>query len=149
MNPGAWPRTFQEATVYFSDPDTAFAEMIGLRWSDGVVRCPACGSSDVYFTRTRRLWQCKNAHTRRQFSIKVGSLMEDSAIGLHKWLLAVWLVAQTNDAVSSYELSHALRITQKSAWAMRHRIRLALLASSNDPAPNSLFPQMPRDQETT
>jgi transposase-like protein len=111
---------------YFSDPDRAFAEMVRLRWSDGVVRCPTCGSEDVSFTRPRRLWQCRNHHPRRQFSVKVGSIMEDSAIGLDKWLLTIWLLTNAERGVSSYKLASVIGLTQKSAWFMLYRIRLAI-----------------------
>lgn len=126
MITGTWPATFQEATDYFSDPDRAFSEMVKLRWSDGVVRCPTCGSHDISFTRPRRLWQCKNQHPRRQFSVKVGSIMEDSAIGVDKWLLAIWVLTNAERGVSSYKLARLIGLTQKSAWFMLHRIRLAI-----------------------
>lgn len=121
-----WPKTLQQAIVYFSDPDTAFAEMVKFRWPDGVVKCPTCGSTDVYFTASRRIWQCKNVHTKRQFSVKVGSIMEDSALGIDKWLIASWLISSAKNGISSYELAKAIGVTQKSAWFMLHRIRLAM-----------------------
>jgi transposase-like protein len=121
-----WPTTLQAAIVYFSDPDVAFDEMVRFRWPDGVVKCPTCGSAEVYFTESRRIWQCKEKHTKRQFSVKVGSIMEDSPIGIDKWLTAVWLITNAKNGISSYELARALGITQKSAWFMLHRIRLAM-----------------------
>ena len=121
-----WPTTLQEAVVYFADPDTAFAEMVAFRWPDGVVRCPTCGSEHVYFTASRRIWQCRENHPKRQFSIKVGSIMEDSALGIDKWLIASWLIANAKNGISSYELARALGVTQKTAWFMLHRIRLAM-----------------------
>jgi transposase-like protein len=121
-----WPTTLQAAIVYFSDPDTAFEEMKRVRWPNGVVTCPTCGSKDVYFTESRRIWQCKNQHVRRQFSVKVGSIMEDSPLGIDKWLIASWLIANAKNGISSYELARAIGITQKSAWFMLHRIRLAM-----------------------
>lgn len=123
-----WPSTFQEASEYFSNPDTAFSEMVKLRWSDGVARCPVCGSTDLYFTKTRRLWQCKGDHARRQFSVKIGSIMEGSAIDVGKWLLALWLIANSEHGISSYEVGRLLGVTQKSAWLMLDRIRLAVTA---------------------
>lgn len=140
MLPTAWPSTFQEAFEYFSNPETAFAEMVKLRWADGVVRCPTCGSTDLYFTRTRQLWQCKHEHARRQFSVKVGSIMEDSAIGVDKWLLALWLITNSEQGVSSYELGRRLGVTQKSAWFMLHRIRLAM--ASQSPKPDEIRPAL-------
>src|SRR5438105_4683548 len=77
-----WPKTLQEAIVHFSDSDIAFAEMVRFRWPDGVVKCPTCGSTEVYFTESRHIWQCKEKHAKRQFSVKVGSIMEDSPIGI-------------------------------------------------------------------
>ncbi len=121
-----WPKTLQAAIVYFSDPDMAFAEMARFRWPDGVVKCPTCGSTDVYFTESRRIWQCKQKHTQRQFSVKVGSIMEDSPLSIDKWLVAVWLITNAKNGISSYELARAIGITQKSAWFMLHRIRLAM-----------------------
>jgi transposase-like protein len=126
MVASAWPKTLQQAIVYFSDPDTAFAEMVKFRWPDGVVKCPTCGSTDVYFTESRRIWQCKEKHARRQFSVKIGSIMEDSPLGIDKWLIASWLISSAKNGISSYELAKAIGITQKSAWFMLHRIRLAM-----------------------
>jgi transposase-like protein len=121
-----WPKTLQEAIVYFSDPDTAFAEMVKFRWPDGVVECPTCGSTDVYFTESRHIWQCKAKHAKRQFSVKIGSIMEDSPLGIDKWLIASWLISSNKNGISSYELAKAIGVTQKSAWFMLHRIRLAM-----------------------
>jgi transposase-like protein len=99
---------------------------VRFRWSDGVVKCPTCGSTDVYFTESRRIWQCKHKHPKRQFSVKVGSIMEDSPLSIDKWLVAVWLITNAKNGISSYELARAIGITQKSAWFMLHRIRLAM-----------------------
>jgi transposase-like protein len=126
MAASTWPKTLQEAIVYFSNPETAFAEMVKFRWPDGVVRCPSCGSTEVYFTASRRIWQCKQDHPKRQFSLKVGSIMEDSALSIDKWLIAVWLITNAKNGISSYELARAIGVTQKSAWFMLHRIRLAM-----------------------
>src|SRR5918993_479997 len=125
-----WPKTLQQAIVYFSDPDTAFAEMVKFRWSDGVVKCPTCGSTEVYFTESRRIWQCKSKHAKRQFSVKIGSIMEDSPLGIDKWLIAVWLISSAKNGISSYELARAIGVTQKTAWFMLHRIRLAMQTKS-------------------
>ena len=126
MATSTWPKTLQQAIVYFSNPETAFAEMVKFRWPDGVVKCPTCGSDEVYFTKSRRIWQCKNIHEKRQFSVKVGSIMEDSALGIDKWLIAVWLITSAKNGISSYELARSIGVTQKSAWFMLHRIRLAM-----------------------
>jgi hypothetical protein len=120
------PKTLQEAIVYFSNPETAFAEMVALRWPDGIVKCPTCGSDKVSFLKARRVWECATKHPKRQFSVKVGSVMEDSALGIDKWLVAMWLIANAKNGISSYELARSIGVTQKSAWFMLHRIRLAM-----------------------
>jgi len=124
----AEPTTLQEAIVYFSDPDNCLAYLVARRWPDGVV-CPTCGSKDVRFT-TRRMWECRNFHPRRQFSIKIGTVLEDSPIGLDKWLMAMWMIANCKNGISSYEVARDLHITQKSAWFMLHRIRRAMQSGS-------------------
>src|SRR5437899_761580 len=87
------PKTLLEAIRFYSDPDNCFQLMKDIRWPDGVVKCPTCGSENVGFVATRRLWQCKGKHAKKQFTVKVGTLFEDSPIGLDKWLVAVWLIA--------------------------------------------------------
>ncbi|HEY7460324.1 MAG TPA: IS1595 family transposase [Gemmatimonadota bacterium] len=119
------PKTLLEAIRHFADQDVCLSFMVGLRWPDGVT-CPTCGSREVRFLSTRRLWQCKGQHPRRQFSAKVGTVFEDSPIGLDKWLAAIWMIANAKNGVSSYEMSRALGVTQKTAWFMLHRIRLAM-----------------------
>jgi transposase-like protein len=119
------PRTLMEAVRYFSDPDVALKHMVELRWPNGV-QCPTCDRTDVRYISTRRLWECKGQHTRKQFSAKVGTIFEDSALPLDKWFVAIWMVANCKNGISSYEMARALGITQKSAWHMNHRIRLAM-----------------------
>ena len=119
------PRTLQEAIIYFANADTCLKFFAAERWPDGVI-CPTCGSREVKFIPTRRLWECKSKHSRKQFSIKVGTIFEDSPLGLDKWLPAVWLITSAKNGVSSCELARSLGITQKSAWFMLHRIRLAM-----------------------
>jgi len=119
------PRTLIEAVRYFADPDVALKHMIELRWPDGVY-CPHCGRTDVRYIATRRIWECKEKHAKRQFSAKVGTIFEDSALPLDKWFVAIWQVANCKNGISSYEMARALGITQKSAWHMNHRIRLAM-----------------------
>jgi transposase-like protein len=122
------PQTLVEAIRYFSDPDVCLNFVVKLRWSDGVV-CPHCGSKEQhYFLKTRRIWKCKSC--AKQFSVKVGTIFEDSALGLDKWLVAIWLIANAKNGISSYEVSRALDVTQKSAWHMMHRIRLAMQTGS-------------------
>src|ERR1035437_5602060 len=119
------PKTLQQAIQYFGDPDNCLDYLIARRWKDGVV-CPTCESKNVSFIPSRRVWQCKIRHPRSQFSIKVGTIFEDSPIGLDKWLTAMWMVANCKNGVSSWEIHRALGVTQKSAWFMLQRIRLAL-----------------------
>src|SRR5205085_12032417 len=124
------PKTLLEATRYFADPDVALDFMVSMRWPDGVVKCPRCDSVRVSFTVKRRVWTCENCPKRRQFSIKVGTIMEDSPIGLDKWIIGIWLISSAKNGISSYELHRALGITQKSAWFLGHRIRASLQSGS-------------------
>ena len=116
-------KTLQEAIVYFEDPDNCLSYVVSKRWPNGVV-CPICGSTTVGFLKNQRRWQCSNRHEKRQFSVKVGTIFEDSPLGLDKWLPAVWMVTNCKNGVSSWEIHRALGITQKTAWFMMHRIRL-------------------------
>ena len=120
------PKTLQEAIVHFSDPDNCIAYMVAKRWPDGVVKCPRCGRSDVAYIPARRVWQCKTRHRKCQFSVKVGTIMEDSPISLDKWLVAMWMIANCRNGVSSHEVKRTLGVTQKSTWFMLHRIRWAM-----------------------
>ncbi len=119
------PKTLQEAVVYFSNPDNCIAYLVARRWPNGIV-CPTCGSGNVGYIASRRMFQCKTRHPKSQFSIKVGTIFEDSPISLDKWLCAMWLLANCKNGVSSYEIHRDLGITQKSAWFVLQRIRLAL-----------------------
>jgi len=100
--------------------------LVERRWPDGVVICPTCGSNNVGFVASRRVWQCKTRHPKSQFSIKVGTIFEDSPISLDKWLCAMWMLANCKNGISSYEIHRGLGVTQKTAWFMLQRIRLAL-----------------------
>jgi transposase-like protein len=120
------PKTLQQAILFFSNPDTCIAYMAAKRWPDGVVACPTCGRVDVSWLANQKKWQCKTKHPKRQFSVKVGTLFEDSPIGLDKWLMASWLIANCKNGVSSYEIARDIGVTQKSAWFMMHRIRTAM-----------------------
>ena len=117
------PKTLLEAIGYFADLDVANEFVAKLRWPTGPV-CPRCFGMEHSYLTTRRLWKCKAC--KRQFSVKVGTIFEDSSLGLNKWLPAVWLIANSKNGISSHELSRALGVTQKSAWFMLHRIRLAM-----------------------
>jgi transposase-like protein len=123
------PKTLQQAIQYFSDPDNCLSFLVARRFPDGVY-CPRCGSKDVRFISTRRLWECKTKHPKRQFSVKVNTIFEESPIGLDKWLMAIWMIANCKNGVSSYEIHRAIGVTQKSAWFMLHRIRVALRIGS-------------------
>jgi transposase-like protein len=120
------PKTLQEAIVYFSDPDRCLDYVKAWRWPDGVVICPTCGKKNARFLEKQRLWQCSTHHPKRQFSVKVGTIMEDSPLPLDKWLVAMWLVANCKNGISSCEVARALGITQKAAWHLMHRIRLSM-----------------------
>jgi hypothetical protein len=124
MNPE--PKSLQEAIIYFANPDNCIDYLAIRRWPDGKVLCPTCGSGSVKFNPNRHLWQCAVHHPKRQFSIKVGTVMEDSAIPLEKWMTATWLVTNCKNGISSYEIARDVKVTQKSAWFMLHRIRLAM-----------------------
>ncbi len=120
------PKSLQEAVVYFSEPDNCIAYLAARRWPNGVI-CPICGSESVSeFNPQRRTWKCSKHHAKREFSVKVGSVCEDSAIGLDKWMTALWLLANCKNGISSCELARDLNVTQKTAWFMLHRIRLAM-----------------------
>jgi len=117
---------FQAAVIHFAEERNAIAYMVRLRWPDGIVKCPTCGSTDVTFLSTRDLFQCKATHPKRQFSIKVGTVLESSPIPLGKWLLTAWMLMNCRNGISSYEVARTIGVTQKSAWFMLHRLRLAM-----------------------
>lgn len=117
--------TLQEAIVYFSDPANCREYVVARRWPNGV-ECPRCGSKNVTFLEKYNRWQCGARHASRQFTAKVGTIFEDSPLGLDKWLMAMWQVVNCKNGVSSYEVHRAIGMTQKSAWFMDHRIRHAL-----------------------
>ena len=120
------PKTLQQATVYFADPQNCVDFLVARRWPDGVVKCPLCGREGAKYIPARRVWQCKTRHPGSQFSIKVGTIFEDSALPIDKWLMAMWMVANCRNGVSSHEIMRTIGVTQKSAWHMLHRIRLAM-----------------------
>ena len=122
------PKTLQEAIQYFSDEMTCITYFAAIRWTDGVVKCVWCGHDDCTFLSTRKIWKCKGC--RKQFSIKVGTIFEDSPISLTKWFPCVWLIVSAKNGISSYEIHRALGVTQKTAWFMLHRVRLAMQQGS-------------------
>lgn len=123
------PTTLLEAVRHFSDPDVCRDFLAQLRWPEGVA-CPHCGSTEVGFLTTRKIWKCRSKECRKQFSVKVGTIFEDSPISLDKWLPVIWMIANAKNGISSYEVHRAIDVTQKTAWFMLHRIRLAMKSES-------------------
>jgi hypothetical protein len=132
-HPPTPPQTLGDAIRYFADPDIGLKFLVAIRWPDGVV-CRRCGRAEPRFLAARRIWQCKSLHAHRQFSIKTGTILEDSPLGLEQWLPAAWLICN-HDPMSSYELARALGVTQTTAWSMLDRIRRAW----RPPAPYERF----------
>ena len=132
MEPGVvldmttWPTTLQEAIIFFADDENCQRFMIAIRWADGKVRCPHCNSEKVTYLKNVRRFKCYGKHPKAQFSLKTGTIFEDSPLGLDKWLPAAWLIGNCKNGISSYELGRDLEITQKSCWFMLHRIRIAM-----------------------
>ena len=118
------PKTLQEAINYFADPERAFVYAVNWRWPDGVITCPRCGQEKHSFIKTRWLWFCKGC--KKQFTVKVGTIFEDSPIALDKWMTGMWMLVNCKNGISSYELAKTIGITQKSAWFILHRLRAAL-----------------------
>ena len=121
------PNSLSEACAFFADPENAVKFVAALRWPNGAC-CPDCGTADPYYLKTRRLWKCKGCS--RQFSVKVGTIFEDSALPLGKWLIALWLVANSKNGISSCEIARAIGVSRKTAWHMGHRIRRAMESGS-------------------
>jgi hypothetical protein len=124
------PRTLQQAILFFSDYANCHAAMVDIRWPNGVITCPRCGSARVKYLENARVWKCYEGHPLGKFSLKVGTVFEDSPIPLEKWLPALWLIVNCKNGISSYELARALEVTQKTAWFMLSRLRLALQSKS-------------------
>ena len=124
------PKTLLAAVKYFADPEVAHTFVAALRWPDGIAVCPRCEGKRHSFLRTRLVWKCLDC--KKQFSVKVGTIFEDSPLSLSKWLPAMWMLVNCKNGISSYELARALCVTQKTAWFMLHRIRLAMQAKSFD-----------------
>lgn len=125
------PKTLIEAIKFFSEYENCRQFMIAIRWADGVVRCPHCGSDKVVYMEKSKLYNCKVKHPKQKFSLKVGTIFEDSPISLEKWLPAFWLLSNCKNGISSYELARDLGITQKSAWFMLHRIRTVMIETGD------------------
>jgi transposase-like protein len=126
------PKTLQEAIKHFADYSNCHNFMVEIRWSDGQIKCPACGSCRIRYIRTRCQWECREQHPKRRFSLKTGTIMEDSPLPLEKWLAAMWVEVNCKNSISSWELHRALGVTQKTAWFMLHRVRHALHVGSFD-----------------
>jgi len=124
------PKTLQEAILYFADFENCRAFMVSLRWPEGSVKCPRCGSEKVSWLAKARVWKCYAKHESPTFTLKTGTIFEDSPIALEKWLPAVWLLVTCKNGISSYEVARDLGVSQKSAWHMMHRIRFALHSGS-------------------
>ncbi len=120
------PATLRQAILFFADYENCRKAVESIRWPDGVVKCPTCGSENVTYLANQRRYKCYERHPRAQFSLKVGTIFEDSPIGFEKWLPALWLLTNCKNGISSYELARALGVTQKTAWFMLSRLRLAL-----------------------
>ena len=125
MAPVPNPQTLQEAVQVFADPANCISYLVSKRWPNGVT-CPTCGSDRVGYLANQQRWQCSARHPKRQFSVKVGTIFEDSPLGLDKWLPVVWLLTNAKNGISSWEIHRAMGVTQKTAWFMLHRVRLAM-----------------------
>jgi len=124
------PRTLQEAIIYFSNPANCREYLMARRWPDGAV-CPRCGFKNVLFLEKYNRWHCREKHDAPQFTLKTGTIMEDSPIGLDKWLMAMWQVVNSKNGISSCEVARAIGVTQKTAWFLDHRIRAAMQDEHN------------------
>jgi transposase-like protein/uncharacterized protein YeeX (DUF496 family) len=121
-----FPETLHEAIKYFSVGDRAFEYMKCVRWPTGKVTCPRCQSEHVSFISTRKVWTCMDCKVKKQFTLRIGTILEDSALPLEKWICAFWLIANAKNGISSYEIGRSLGVTQRTGWFMLQRIRLAM-----------------------
>lgn len=124
------PKTLIEAVRHFADLDVCDQYMIQLKWPDGKIICPKCGGDRIGRIATRRKLECRNKECKKQFSAKMNTIFEDSPLPLSVWFVAVWSIANAKNGISSHELARALGITQKSAWFVLHRIRMAMETNS-------------------
>jgi transposase-like protein len=120
------PKTLQDAIKFFADPVNCREYLVARRWPDGKVLCPRCGSGSVKFSEKHNRWQCSSHHERRQFTLKTGTIFEDSPISLDKWLTVLWMLVNCKNGVSSWEINRTVGVTQKTAWFMLHRLRAVL-----------------------
>ena len=131
MSDAALPKTLQDAIIHFANPDTAHETMVKMRWPNGVA-CPTCGNTEVKYRAKQRTWRCREHSKNQDFSVKKGTIFEDSPISLSKWLTAIWLIANAKNGISSYELSRSIGVTQKTGWFMLQRIRKAMQSKTFD-----------------
>ena len=124
------PKTLQEAVEYFASEKNCREYLVARRWPGGKVTCPRCGSENVRFSDKYNRWQCGSHHERRQFTLKTGTVFEESPVGLDKWLTALWMLVNCRNGVSSWEIHRTIGVTQKTAWFMLHRLRLAMQGRS-------------------
>jgi transposase-like protein len=125
-----FPQTLAEAIKYFADASNGLNLIAAVRWPDGKVVCPSCRKANATFMESRKVWNCRECY--KQFSVKVGTIFEESSLGFDKWLPAFWMIVNSKNGISSCELARALGVTQKTAWFMLHRIRLAIQNGSVD-----------------
>ena len=125
------PKTLQAAIKYYSDEQVCIDAVARMRWPDGKPTCPACGKQEHWYLKTQRRWKCKECW--KQFSVKVGTVFEESPLGLDKWMVTLWMLVNCKNGVSSYEVHRAIGVTQKSAWFMLHRLRYALQQPARRP----------------
>ena len=123
-------KTLQQAIQHFTDYENCRRFMVFVRWPDGNVKCPYCGSTKLTWLAKAKVYRCYGDHKKQKFSLKTGTVFEDSPIGLEKWLPALWLLCNSKNGISSYELHRSLGVTQKTAWFMLHRIRVAMESQS-------------------
>src|ERR1700726_96562 len=100
------PKTLKQAIEYFADAKHCREYLVAMRWPNGV-ECPRCGSKNVKLSEKHNRWQCGSHHPRRQFTLKTGTIFEDSPLGLDKWLAAMWLLVNSKNGISSWEVSRS------------------------------------------
>ncbi len=123
--------TLTEAIRFFANPQNCIDAVAAMRWPDGKPTCPKCGGQDHYWLATQWRWKCKNGKCGKQFSVKAGTVFEDSPLSLDKWLITLWMLVNCKNGVSSYEVASTIGVTQKSAWFMLQRLRKVLQDEHN------------------
>lgn len=123
-NIDAPPTTFDKALEYFTDADRTRRYLISRRWPRGIA-CPVCGSKAVYSDASRNGWECKTRHAKRKFTLKTGTIFEDSPLGFEKWLPAIWLIAN-HTRVTGRSIARTIGVTQQTAWFLLQRVRITV-----------------------